>query len=280
MKLTVWGARGSTPVSGHEYVRYGGDTTCMEIVTNDGQTFILDAGTGVRRLGNLLLKDKREKVTFLLTHAHWDHLLGLPFFKFMYRPGNVVEFHGCRCATKSIRSILKTTMQPPFFPVEFHDVAADIIIGDNDGDELQIGNFNCRLLPLSHPDGGCGFIFDEGGPTIAFLPDNEPEFDHPGGLSYDQYVEAFRGVDLLFHDGEYLPREYEAFSKGWGHSIYLETIRLALDAGVKQLVLWHINQDRTDEQADEMLVHAREVIRDAGSDMTCHIAYTGMKFEL
>ena len=161
-------------------------------------------------------------------------------------------------------------------------MAAEIIIAEEDGDELNRGDFHCELIPLSHPNGGCGFVFSErkGGPVVAFLPDNEPLFDHEDGLSREQYVERLKGVDLLFHDGEYLPREYDAFSRGWGHSTYVDTIRLALDAEVKQVILWHINQDRTDEQADEILAHARQIIRDAGSDMVCQIAHTGMKFEL
>ena len=121
MKITVWGARGSIPVSGPQYVRYGGDTTCVEVESNDGTIIILDAGTGIRCLGNKYIKAPQgelQPMHLLLTHAHWDHVMGFGFFKPIYRKDCVISLHGCSCAQESIRTFLERTMQPPFFPVD------------------------------------------------------------------------------------------------------------------------------------------------------------------
>ncbi len=280
MKITVWGARGSIPVSGPQYVNYGGDTTCVEVETAAGEMIILDAGSGIRALGNRAMANHRDTFYFLMTHSHWDHLLGFPFFKPLYRPDCTLRFYGCTFAQESIRTILRETMRPPFFPVDFHDAGAQLEFHIRCDLEFQMAGLTCRSFPLCHPNQGYGFILSENGKKLAFFPDNEPGFDHQGGGSRADYIEFFRGVDVLIHDAEYKESEYESFSRGWGHAVYLDTVRMAMDAGVQHLVMWHLSQDRVDSALDEMLAQARELVRNAGGDMRCDMARTGMVIDL
>ena len=280
MKLTIWGPRGSIPVSGKQYIRYGGDTTCVEIETEAGETVILDAGTGLRALGNKLLDGGRKTFHFLLTHAHWDHILGFPFFKPLYQAGTTIYIHGCTNAQESVRSIFKATMQPPFFPVNLEDVSAELIFDGECPPEIEFCGLHCKSTLLNHPNYGYGFKLTEKDRSIAFFPDNELSFSHPKGRSFDNYTRFVEGVDLLIHDAEYLPEEYEAFSRGWGHSVYLDTVRLAIEAGAKKLLLWHLNQDRADDQVDEMLELAEEAAGKTRGSVVCEMARTGLQIEI
>ena len=140
MKLTVWGARGSIPVSGEQYVRYGGDTTCVELETEDGDLVILDAGSGLRALGNQVLSEGRKEVHFLLSHAHWDHLLGFPFFKPLYDRSARIALYGCLCAQSSIKEMISDTMTPPNFPVSLKDTHAKVIFHDYQLHENEVGS--------------------------------------------------------------------------------------------------------------------------------------------
>jgi len=280
MKLTVWGARGSIPVSGAEFDRYGGDTTCVCLETNAGDTVILDAGTGLRPLGNLLLREDRKTFHFVLSHAHWDHLLGFPFFKPLYRDGVTIHIHGCTYAQQSIRTFLSEVMQPPFFPVTLDDVHADLLFDNECRPEFSVANLRCDSIPLSHPNNGYGFRFTEGEKSFAFFPDNEFTYAHPGGKTFEEYVAFLRGVDVLIHDAEYLPEEYEEYSRGWGHSVYVDTVKLAVEAEAKRLLLWHLNQDRVDADVDTLAELADKEAAEAGRDELCTVAHAGLVVDI
>ncbi len=280
MKLTVWGARGSIPVSGAEFDRYGGDTTCVCLETNAGDTVILDAGTGLRPLGNLLLREDRKTFHFVLSHAHWDHLLGFPFFKPLYRDGVTIHIHGCTYAQQSIRTFLSEVMQPPFFPVTLDDVHADLLFDNECRPEFSVASLCCESIPLSHPNNGYGFRFTEGEKSFAFFPDNEFTYAHPGGKTFEEYVAFLRGVDVLIHDAEYLPEEYEEYSRGWGHSVYVDTVKLAVEAEAKRLLLWHLNQDRVDADVDTLAELADKEAAAAGRDELCTVAHAGLVVEI
>lgn len=280
MRLTVWGSRGSLPVCGVEYLRYGGDTTCLEITTSKGDTVILDAGTGMRRLGTKLLKEGKKEIHLLLTHAHWDHLWGLPFFKPLFSEGVSIYVYGCMSARESVRSIIASAMKPPYFPINIDDVSAKVTYQDLCSEPVLVGSGLCSTFPLNHPNGGTGIRFEEDGRAFAFFPDNEIGFAHPEGGDYDEFVEFIRGVDLLIHDAEYTRDEYEKATRGWGHSVFLDTVELAIQADVKRLLLWHLNQERSDDQADQMAEQARKTLADAGRPIPCEYAYAGMNLYL
>ncbi len=280
MNLHVWGCRGSIPVSGPEYARYGGDTTCIELVTRDGQTVILDAGTGLRRMGNKVLQDGRKEFHMLLSHAHWDHIMGFPFFKPLFRKDTVISLHGWTAAQKSLKTALQYLMHPPHFPVQLQQVGAKLNFDKVCSKTMSFAGLKVKTIPLSHPNGGFGYLIQEGGKSVAFLPDNELTLKHPDGKSFNDYAKFVQDADVLIHDAEYTEKEYNAFSKGFGHSIFLDTVKLGLQAKVKKLVLWHINQDRGDQAVDALLAEARQAVVNAGSSMAVEMAYAGLEIGL
>lgn len=272
MKLVVWGDRGSIPVSGPGYVRYGGDTTCAALHTESGALVVLDAGTGLRALGNQVLAEGRTEIHFLLSHAHWDHLLGFPFFKPLYRKGVSLYFHGCTCAQESLHSLLQVAMKPPFFPVDLSQVAATLHFTSLCQNHFDVAGLDCRTLPLSHPDRGAGFRLTENGRSLCFFPDSDPWYPHHLNPGPEAYAGFFRDTDLLIHDSEYRQEEYDRFSRGWGHSVFTRTVDLARESGAGRLLLWHHNQDRLDDALDAMEAEARDL-----APMPCDAARVGME---
>jgi len=279
MRIKVWGSRGSIPVSGSEYLRYGGDTTCLEIRTRDDDILIVDAGTGIRRLGNQLIDEKRYRYHFLITHGHWDHLMGFPFFKPLYLDDVSIEVHRCPFPRKFVENMITRMMTPPNFPIKYSELRARILYEDGNPSRFQIGSLTVEPIPLSHPNLGSGYKFIEDGKSFVFLTDNELGYVHPGGLPYRDYMEFSAGADLLFHDGEFTPEEYES-KVLWGHSSYTETLALALEGNVKRLGLFHLNQERNDHQVDEIVADCREIVTAKGRDLECFAVASGMTFEL
>jgi phosphoribosyl 1,2-cyclic phosphodiesterase len=279
MYLKFWGSRGSIPVSGKEYLKYGGDTTCLEIRTKSDDIIIVDAGTGLRRLGNRLAEEKRRTFNFLFTHAHWDHLMGFPFFKPLYFKRNHLIMHGCPFHSKFVETILSRVMAPPNFPVKYADIKARMSYEKACPADFSIGSVAVTPIALSHPDGGSGYKFSEDGNSFVFLTDNELGFVHPGGKSYPDYVEFCAGTDLLIHDGEYTPHEYKTFIE-WGHSVYTDVLRLAREAGVKKLGLFHLNQERADAEMDEIVKTCRQHIARRTPEIECLAVAMDMTFEL
>jgi phosphoribosyl 1,2-cyclic phosphodiesterase len=276
MQITCWGARGSIPVSGKEYVKYGGDTTCIEIRSRDNDVIIIDAGTGMRKLGNKLLKEEKRTCSLLFTHAHWDHLMGFPFFKPIYMKGTKISMYGCPNAQRSVLNIIARTMTAPYFPVEFGQLQAEITSLDNKDGAFEIGPVRITPIPMSHPNQGLGYKFTEDGKSFVFLTDNELTLRHPGGGEYADYLQFAAGADLLIHDAEYTVEQY-AMTKGWGHSVYTDALRLAEEAGVGQFGLFHHNQDRSDEELDRMAGDCRSI---AGARTECFAVRAGMEIKL
>jgi phosphoribosyl 1,2-cyclic phosphodiesterase len=278
MQIKCWGSRGSIPVSGAEYFKYGGDTTCLEIRAISGETIIVDAGTGIRRLGNLLMQENRRTSHFIFTHAHWDHLIGFPFFKPLYANDARLQMHRCPFQKSFLEAMLSKVMAPPNFPVRYADIRAAIEYEKDCPDQFQIGSVSVTPIPLSHPNNGSGYQFIEDGRKFVFLTDNELGFIHPGGLPFDAYRDFCKGADLLIHDAEYTPEEYRTTIE-WGHSVYTDVLKLGIQAGVKRLGLFHINQERTDAQMDAIVVDCNRRIQEMGSSMTCFAVAKDMVFE-
>ncbi|MGE4553824.1 MAG: MBL fold metallo-hydrolase [Desulfovibrionaceae bacterium] len=279
MIVRSWGARGSIPVSGPEFVKYGGDTTCIEIRTKNDEIIIIDAGSGIRRLANSLLDQGRYDYTFLFTHAHWDHILGFPFFKPLYSKKARILIHGCNLHQGNMEMLLSRTMDAPYFPVPYSQVQADIEFTNVCFSSLRIDSLTVRTIPLSHPNMGLGYSFEEDGKRFVFLTDNELGFVHRGGLPFDDYVEFARGADLLFHDAEYIAEEYE-YRKTWGHSSFLDATDLAARAGVRRFGLYHHNQDRPDAGVDAMVEVARRRAAADGVALECFGVTQNFEIEL
>ncbi len=279
MKVRFWGARGSLPVSGEDYVRYGGNTTCVDVRSSGGEVIIVDAGTGIRELGNLLLKQGIHEYRMLFTHGHWDHIMGFPFFMPLYLKKTKVEIFGCSCAQKTIQEILSGTMSTPNFPVNLADINASIHFNGICPQNFDIDGVRVETIPMNHPNEGHAYKFTEGGRSFVFLTDNELGVSHKGGATYGEYLEFSRGADLLVHDAEYRPEEYKR-TKGWGHSVFTDALKLAMEAGVKRFGLFHHNVERTDADVDSMVDECRRILSDAGVQMECFGVTQTSEFDL
>ena len=279
MLIRCWGARGSIPVSGPEYLKYGGDTTCLEIRTADDAIIIVDAGSGIRRLGNRLLAEGRFEYSMVFTHSHWDHILGFPFFKPIYRKEAIIHMCGCPFNEESVKEMIAKVMSSPNFPVDYNNVQAQISYQESCQSSFAVRSLTIDPIRASHPNSGIGYKFSERGKTFVFLTDNELTHRHPGGLDFADYVRFAAGADLLFHDSEFTEEEYRT-KKGWGHSTYRAALQLALDAGVKKFGLFHHNQERTDEALDEIADNCRKIVAGRGSSLECFAVREGMEIRL
>ncbi|KJS31850.1 MAG: metal-dependent hydrolase [Desulfatitalea sp. BRH_c12] len=279
MIIRCWGSRGSIPVSGREYIKYGGDTTCLEIRTQSDDIIIVDAGTGIRRLGNQLIREGRYQYNFLLTHGHWDHLMGFPFFKPLFLDRSEIRMHRGPFHKKFMESMFSKVMAPPNFPVRYSDLKARIVYQESSPEQFRIGSVTVIPIQISHPNTGKGYKFIEDGKSFVFLTDNELGFIHPGGLSSSDYTNFCEGADLLIHDAEYTPQEYQMLFE-WGHSSYVDVLELAFKANVKRLGLFHLNQERTDEEVDHMVDACRKIITERGRRLECFAVGAGMEFEV
>jgi len=279
MIIRFWGARGSIPVSGKEYLKYGGNTTCVEIETKNKKTIIIDSGTGIRKLGNKLVKENKKKYNIIFTHSHWDHILGFPFFKPLYIKGTEIEMYGCPFSQESIKKIISGMMNPPYFPVDFSRVKSKISYSNYCEKEFEIDSVRIKPILLSHPNQGMGYKFSEDGKSFVFLTDNELTYKHSGGLEFNDYRIFCENADLLVHDSEYTSEEYK-FTKTWGHSVYTDAIKLAIESKVKRFVLWHHNQERTDIQLDKIIDNCKTIAKKTGLNLDIFAAQEEMEIEL
>jgi len=276
MIIRCWGARGSIPTSGKNYLRYGGNTTCLEIRNSRNDVLMVDAGSGIREAGNALLTEGRRDFTLILTHAHWDHIMGFPFFKPLYRKKTTLNIWGCSFAQDSVKEMLARVMSAPYFPIHYDDVQARVDYQATCDGEYRLGDLAVTPVQLSHPNQGNGYKFSQNGKSFVFLTDNELGFRHPGGLAFDDYLDFCKGADLLIHDAEYDDKEYPK-RRGWGHSTVEQATKLAIEAGVKQLGLFHHNQDRHDDDIDAMVAASRSMIADHHATLDCFAVYQSME---
>jgi ribonuclease BN (tRNA processing enzyme) len=268
MLIRCHGARGSIPVSGPEYVKYGGDTTCLEIRSKNDDILIVDAGSGIRRLGNRLIEEGRFQYHLIFTHSHLDHILGFPFFAPIYHERASIHLMGCPTTQGNIKRLLGKAMSTPLFPIPFETLPSTI---DYDVDcrlSFRVDSIEIFPINLNHPNGGMGYKFVEDGKSFVFLTDNELGFRHRNGKSFEEYVAFSKDADVLIHDSEYSLKEYE-MTRGWGHATYSDALRLAQEARVKAFGLFHHNQNRSDEAQDAILEECRSEITDHQMDMHC-----------
>jgi len=268
MIIRCYGARGSIPVSGKQYLKYGGDTTCLEIRSKNDEIIIVDAGSGIRRLGNILLDEKRYEYNIIFTHSHMDHILGFPFFKPIYIGKATINILGCPTTQGDISKLLSRAMSAPFFPIQFEQLKAKINYSADCPISFSIDSIEIFPINLSHPNVGMGYKFIEDGKTFVFLTDNELGYRHRNGRTFEEYADFAKEADLLIHDAEYTPEQYK-FNRTWGHSNYIDAIELALTAQVKRLGLFHHNQDRSDDDQDAIVQECRDIIKSKNRDMEC-----------
>ena len=280
MRIKIWGCRGSIASPGQHTLRYGGNSTCVEMRPREGGVIIIDAGSGIRLLGKRLLQEKELTDIFLvLTHSHWDHLSGFPFFAPGYSSRYNINVYGGPKAQGVLKKYLEHQMTAPYFPVDFSVMKASFSFGYECPDMGSVGLIDFIPIPLSHPNGGYGFRFVKQGRNFVFLTDNELDFQHSGGRTRKEYVDFCRNADLLVHDAQYTDEEYRS-TRGWGHTTYASATRLAIDARVKKFVLFHHDPDRTDDDLDRQVKYCQDIIGKVGASTECLAASEGMEIIL
>jgi phosphoribosyl 1,2-cyclic phosphodiesterase len=283
LTLRFWGTRGSIPTPGAETVRYGGNTPCLEVRTPAGWLVILDAGTGIRELGRSLLQRANGAPIngdIYLTHAHWDHIQGLPFFAPAFQGGNHFTIWGSKAMETSIGRVLRDQMSPVVFPITFDQLAASIDVREL-GDGLTSRNgYQVQPFPVRHPGGALGYRLTEmaGGRSLVYISDNELDagthYETPAG-SRAELVEFCHGAGVLVHDTMFTRDEYGQY-RGWGHSTYDDAVELALDAHVDQLVLFHHKPERTDVDVDRLTDACRAQVARRGGHLEIVAAAEGL----
>ena len=297
-RIKLWGVRGSLPVPGPGTNRYGGNTSCVE-VRADGEIIVLDAGTGIRGLGLALEKElgpDTVRLTLLITHTHWDHIQGLPFFVPAYISKNLILILGYEGARSGLGAILAAQMETPFFPVGLHELQSHLAIEELKDMEFEIGAVKVAAKFVNHP-GICAAyrLFTSGG-SIVYMPDNEPyeplklQLAAQDGIDGNEardfasgerakLVEFLRDTDVAILDSQYTDEEYKKHV-GWGHSPMSSTVQLALDADVKRVLLFHHDPSHDDDMIDRMVEQAREVVRRSGKTMVVEGASEGVEILL
>lgn len=259
MQVTLWGTRGSLATPGPEMARYGGNTSCVGVVGREGTMLVLDAGTGLRRLG-VTIPASLRRVDILLTHLHMDHIQGLGFFAPLYRPDIEVHIWGPASTTLGLQARLMRYLSPPLFPVNMSELPCKLIFHEIASRDTDIGEFRVRSELVCHPGPTVGYrIAGADGGVLTYLPDHEPAL---AALRFPSLPREWTsgamlaaGADLLIHDGQYTAAEYHRHC-GWGHSSLNHTLDFGMLSEVKQIVPFHHDPDHTDADLDRMIAQA------------------------
>jgi phosphoribosyl 1,2-cyclic phosphodiesterase len=282
VRVTFYGVRGSIATPGPTTVRYGGNTVCVTVRTRDNDLIILDAGTGIRVLGEELIAHGKKLPAHLdlfITHAHWDHIMGLPFFAPVWEPQAHLTLHALseRAESAIKRAVL---FDGEHFPVRVQDIPAKLDRPPFTGNTKQVGSATVHAISLNHPGGAEGFRVDDAdGASICYLTDNELHPPGPVHTSMEELARFARGTGLLIHDAQYLPGDLPQ-KRGWGHSLVDEVLELARLAEARTVVLHHHDPARDDRALDEIAVHARAWVRSHAPAMTCLVAHEGLTLDV
>lgn len=283
MLVHFWGTRGSIAAPGPTTVRYGGNTSCVEVRAG-GTLAILDCGTGARALGaHLVAEGSPVRAHIMLSHFHWDHIQGFPFFSPVFLPGAELHIYGARGLERGLEESMAGQMQYTYFPVQMADLRSRLTFHEVDEGTFQAGQMTVRAQFLNHPCPTLGYRITVGGTSIAYLTDHEPFWPHnpdlplsdvlvhPGDRRHAAFV---AGVDLLVHDAQYTAEEYPAH-RGWGHSPIEYVVDIAITAGVRRLALFHHSPDRDDAGVDQLVAQARAHAQWRGATLDIFAAAEG-----
>lgn len=285
LRVQFWGTRGSVPSPGPNTVRYGGNTPCVEVRTANGWLVILDAGTGIRELGRSLIERSNGAPVagdIYLTHAHWDHIQGIPFFAPIFQKGNHFTISGSKSLETSIDRVVRDQMSPVVFPVTFEQLDATIDFRELAENERYVGNgYEVTAMEVRHPGGALAYRFTEPRTkpaALVYVSDNELgpaiQYQTPSGWR-ERFTEFVRDAKVLVHDTTYTTAEYD-FHRGWGHSTFREVTELALQTGVETLVLFHHEPRRTDDELDQRVAECRALVTERGGALQVMAAAEGL----
>ncbi|MCB1047328.1 MAG: MBL fold metallo-hydrolase [Calditrichaeota bacterium] len=273
MKVRFWGVRGGVPTPGAGHARFGGNTSCISVESDSGELLILDAGTGLRLLGNQLLQRAPQgglEATILFSHLHWDHIQGIPFFKPLFNPRNTFRFMGQDTKDLTFQRSLEVQQASSFFPVDLEYMSARKSFHSLTEGTFQQGPFSIQARRLNHPGGCLGFRIQVGEACLVYATDTEHIVEGPDPV----IVDLARHADLLIFDTNYTPEEYRQGRVGWGHSTWEHAILNARAAGVRRLVMFHHDQDHDDVAMDAI---ERAAHQHCGN---CFAAREGMVLQL
>jgi phosphoribosyl 1,2-cyclic phosphodiesterase len=280
VRATVWGCRGSLATPGEETLRYGGNTSCVELELADGTVVVLDAGTGARGLGLRLAADRPAVIHLLLTHLHLDHLEGLGFFRPLWTSGVELHVWGPASPVMSLRERVARYLSPPLFPMQLADVAAHVTFHDVPEEPWSIGSARFLAEPVLHPGATVGYRVEENGSSLTYIPDHEPAFGHDLDSRSPDWIsgwELARDASVVIHDAQYTETEYEE-KTGWGHSSVADAVAFARIAGARRLVLFHHDPMHSDDELERLRERAHELWDGNGSRP--ELAYEGMEIVL
>jgi phosphoribosyl 1,2-cyclic phosphodiesterase len=279
MRLTIWGCRGGIPSPGPETVNYGGNTSCIEVALENGAVFVLDAGTGIRELGNDLQERGTERIHLLLTHLHLDHLEGLRFFAPLFNDRVTIDMWGPRSPVESLRARIRRSFSPPLFPIDLREIPARLTFHDVPKEPWSVDGATLTSALVMHPGPTVGYRIEADGVIVAYLPDHEPALTGnfaerprdwiPGGS-------VAGDADLLLHDAQYFGDEYEQ-RVGWGHSSVESAVAYAKAVGARRLVLFHHDPRHADRLLELLQAQAEELT--AERDEPPVLAREGMVLE-
>jgi phosphoribosyl 1,2-cyclic phosphodiesterase len=288
MKIRFWGTRGSIPVPGKDTLKYGGNTPCAELISDNGNILILDAGTGLRALGNSLIinHEYQKNINILISHYHWDHIQGIPFFRPMYRRKNKITFYGLTSQGEDVEALIKNQMTPNYFPITMDKVAADISYEKLDeSNSFEIDDFKIETYIVNHSSPTLTYKISNGGKCLIYMSDNEIQLN---GNPYDkneirelnkELLEFSRGCDCLIHDTMYDEMIVQN-KKGWGHSDNISLAYFSILADVKKLVLFHYNPEYSDDKIDLLLNETQSIISEHDSEVKCIAAQEGLEINI
>lgn len=290
MKVKFWGVRGSIACPGPKTVRYGGNTTCIEIRTDSNELIILDAGTGIFPLSQTLLAELPVTANVLITHSHWDHIQGLPMFIPNFIPGNTLRLHGCfdPVSGKGIEQVMAVQLQYSYFPVREAEMKAKMeYVTLMPNETVQVGSARVTACLLNHPVIDFGYRVECDGKSVFFTGDHEPPYNiyEPGEEGFAEYqvfvdektqsiLDAMRGVDVLIADCSYTDAEY-ASKKGWGHGTFSSSMATAKAAGAKVLYCTHHEPTRSDDALETVFAAALEAHADLAAGLDVRLAREG-----
>lgn len=289
MFIKFWGTRGSIPVPGKDTLKYGGNTPCVEIRTSNNKLLILDAGTGIRELGHRLVQDGfNEPLDILLTHYHWDHIQGIPFFIPIYQKGREITFYGIRGRVNTMKQLLSDQMELDYFPIKIDEVPAEIKFEHIQPNKLlHLDGLNIETLSVYHPSPTLTFKVSENDKNIIYMTDNELDVKGENETNMiemlktknNELIKFCNGCDYLIHDMMYDEKVIES-KLGWGHSSNKAVANFAILANVKNLVFFHYNPDYTDEKIDQLLESTRNELKRYGSEINCIASREGLTITL
>jgi phosphoribosyl 1,2-cyclic phosphodiesterase len=267
MKVKVWGARGSIPAPGPDTMRYGGNTSCVELTLSDGSMLILDAGTGIRHLG-MGMKDFGQPVNILLTHLHMDHIQGFMFFAPVFQPQSEVVVWGPASPEASLRDRIARYISAPLAPVEVRELPSLLTFHEADSLEWQIGPAHIRAQAVNHRGPTLGYRIEDNGTVVTYIPDHEPGLGVILADVEDEWISGFdlaKDATLLIHDCQYTDAEYENHL-GWGHCPVSDALEFAKRTGPEQVLLFHHDPLHSDEFLDELSTEVSQRWQALGGD--------------